>query len=84
MSTVTNRTTHADLGPRQCQGYSIQGHNMAWQQAEQPINRQHTTADVLSVLEVAVELDCQHVLYGFRLSIFLRVYIPDLFFPLPF
>ena len=28
-----NRTTQALIGPRQCQGYSIQGH-VVWQQAE--------------------------------------------------
>ena len=39
-------------------------------------------ADILSVLEVAV--DYQHVFCGFCLSVFLRVYIPDLFFSLAF
>ena len=76
MGAVTNRTTQA-LVKAIILWYGNRLSNKLF-------SRHHTTADVLSVLEVAVDLDYQHVLYGFCLSVFLRIYIPDPFFPLNF
>ena len=85
MGAVTNRTTQA-LVPGSARDIAFKA-IILWygnRLSNKLFSRHHTTADVLSVLEVAVDLDYQHVLYGFCLSVFLRVYIPDPFFSLNF
>ena len=70
MGTVTNRITQT-LVPGSARDIAFKA-IILWHgnRLSNKLNRHRTTVDVLSVLEVAVDLDYQHVLYGFCLLSF--------------